>query len=78
MLGAGLDFQARGRMVIAPGCVRAGKEYCYVNGHTLADLAPLPGSILAKLKRSAGQQRLDTWSAKIEATPEGDRHRCRA
>ena len=75
MLGAGLDFQARGRMVIAPGCVRAGKEYCYVNGHTLADLAPLPGSILAMLKRSAGQQRLDTWSAKIEATPEGDRHR---
>ena len=74
-LGEGVDFLAENRMVIAPGSVRAdGKPYLFVNGHDLTALAPLPGSILAKLKRSAGQQRLDTWSAKIEATPEGDRH----
>ena len=78
-LGEGVDFLAENRMVIAPGSVRAdGKPYLFVNGHDLSALAPLPGSILAKLKRSAGQQRLDTWSAKIEATPEGERHRCRA
>ena len=66
----------RGRMVIAPGsrpCRQANTATSTAT--TLADLAPLPGSVLAKLKRSAGQQRLDTWSAKIEATPEGDRHR---
>ena len=74
-LGEGVDFLAEGRMVIAPGSVRAdGKPYLFVNGHDLSGLAPLPGSVLAKLKRSAGQQRLDTWSAKIEATPEGERH----
>ena len=75
-LGEGVDFLAEGRMVIAPGSVRAdGKPYLFVNGHDLSALAPLPGSVLAKLKRSAGQQRLDDWSAKIEATPEGERHR---
>ena len=74
-LGEGVDFLAEGKMVIAPGSVRAdGKPYLFVNGHDLSGLAPLPGSVLAKLKRSAGQQRLDTWSAKIEATPEGERH----
>ena len=74
-LGEGVDFLAEGKMVIAPGSVRAnGKPYLFVNGHDLSGLAPLPGSVLAKLKRSAGQQRLDTWSEKIEATPEGERH----
>ena len=63
-------------MVIAPGSVRAdGKPYLFVNGHDLSTLAPLPGSILAKLKRSPGQQRLDTGRHEIEATPEGDRHK---
>ena len=73
-LGEGVDFLAEGRMVIAPGSVRAGKSYLFVNGRDLLALAPLPGSVLAKLKRSAGQKKLDTWSEKIKATPEGDRH----
>ena len=74
-LGEGVDFLAEGRMVIAPGSVRAdGKPYLFVNGHDLTVLAPLPGSILAKLKRSPGQKKLDSWSEKIRATPEGDRH----
>ena len=74
-LGEGVDFLAEGRQVIAPGSVRAdGKPYLFVNGHDLSALAPLPGSVLAKLKRSPGQQRLDDWSTRIEATAEGERH----
>ncbi|SFJ15154.1 Bifunctional DNA primase/polymerase, N-terminal [Phyllobacterium sp. CL33Tsu] len=74
-LGEGVDFLAEGRMVIAPGSVRSdGRHYQFVNGRDLTTLAPLPNSVLARLKRSAGQKQLDTWSAKIEATREGDRH----
>ncbi|MBZ9654006.1 DUF3631 domain-containing protein [Phyllobacterium lublinensis] len=74
-LGEGVDFLAEGRMVIAPGSKRSdGTPYQFVNGHDLTALAPLPGSILAKLKRFPGQKKLDSWSEKIRATPEGLRH----
>ncbi|WP_457299617.1 DUF3631 domain-containing protein [Phyllobacterium sp. P5_D12] len=74
-LGEGVDFLAEGRMVIAPNSVRSdGKHYQLVNGRDLTALAPLPNSVLARLKRSPGQKKLNAWSAKIEATQEGDRH----
>ena len=55
-LGEAIDFLAEGKMAIAPLSVRDGKAYAYVNGHDLSDLKPLPGSILALLKRSAGRE----------------------
>ena len=56
---AGIDFQAEGRMIIAPLNVRDGKPYQFVHADSLCHMAPLPPSLMAKLKRTAAQQGLD-------------------
>ena len=71
--GPGIDFQAEGRMIIAPLNVRDGKPYAFVNGHDLTDIAPLPTSLLSRLKRTPAQQWLDRAADELEGTAVGER-----
>ncbi|MDW9897728.1 DUF3631 domain-containing protein [Sinorhizobium meliloti] len=70
----GLEIRGDGAMTIAPECYRDGKPYSYVNGVRFPDLAPLPNEVLALLRRSKTQLKLDGYARQVENTPEGQRH----
>ncbi len=74
VLAPGIDLLADNRMVVAPSSVRAdGKPYLLVNGRDLTSLAPLPTSVLNRLKRSPAEE-ARRLANKIGAAVEGERH----